>query len=135
MKKKIYISGPLSIGDVKDNIHNAECAYVDLVDLGFAPMCPHWNNSVEDCEIFTEFEIDDWMSLDLPWVEVCDAVLRLHGESCGADIEVGFAKAKNIKVFYSIGELAAYFKYKKDYGVRNGVISSMDSNEVCVNVN
>ena len=132
MKKRIYISGPLSIGDREENLHNAEVAYVDLGELGFAPMCPHWNSSVENSDVFKEYTIDDWMSLDLPWVKVSDAVLRLPGESLGADLEVGFAKANGIIVFYSIGELAAFFKYKKD---NLSGITTRDSNSFSINAN
>ena len=39
---------------------------------------------------------------------MCDAVLRLPGESKGADNEVRVAKANKIPVFYSIDALTQY---------------------------
>jgi len=41
----------------------------------------------------------------MEWITVCDCVLRLEGESPGADAEVVLAKKKGIPVFYSIDEL------------------------------
>jgi hypothetical protein len=34
-----------------------------------------------------------------------DAVLRLPGESTGADVEVAYAEGLNLPVFYSIDEI------------------------------
>jgi hypothetical protein len=47
------------------------------------------------------------MMLDKEWVLRCDCLLRLPGESPGADEEVELAVKNNIPVFYSIDELAA----------------------------
>jgi hypothetical protein len=47
------------------------------------------------------------MELDNEWVLRCDALLRLPGESQGADAEVELAKKHGIPVFYSIEELTA----------------------------
>lgn len=47
--------------------------------------------------------------LVLQWVESCDCLLRLDGESKGADIEVSRAKELKIPVFYSIDELKIFY--------------------------
>ena len=44
------------------------------------------------------------LGIDLEWVSCSDAVLRLPGESAGADREVQHAKSLNIPVYYSIEE-------------------------------
>jgi hypothetical protein len=49
-----------------------------------------------------------WMEVDLPWVKVCDAVLRLPGMSVGADIETAFAAENLIPVFHSIEDLVVW---------------------------
>ena len=49
------------------------------------------------------------MEIELPWVSVADAVLRLPGESLGADLEVARAEEAGIPVFRSIADLADHF--------------------------
>jgi hypothetical protein len=41
----------------------------------------------------------------MEWLAVCDCVLRLPGESKGADAEVKFAQEIGKPVYYSIAEL------------------------------
>ena len=53
------------------------------------------------------------MDLDLVWLECCDCLLRLPGESKGADIEVKHALENNIKVFYSIDEIIKFYSESK----------------------
>ncbi len=53
---------------------------------------------------------EDFIDVDLPWVVASDAVLRLPGESKGADAEVNCALDHSVPVFYSIDELVGYFK-------------------------
>jgi hypothetical protein len=51
----------------------------------------------------TTFE--DWMGLDLAWVEAADALIRLPGESVGADQEVALARKLGIPVFRNVYDL------------------------------
>ncbi len=44
----------------------------------------------------------DWLAIDLKWVEVADAVLRLPGESKGADMETHHARLHGIPVFTDV---------------------------------
>jgi hypothetical protein len=55
---------------------------------------------------------EDWTKLDLEWVKVCDGLLRLEGESSGADAEIEFAKQLSIPVFYGIDSLILHFQNK-----------------------
>ncbi len=98
MKKRIYIAGPMSKGDRIDNLANAMKAFRTLLDAGFAPFCPHMSFFLEPFVDGANFET--WLSIDLPWVSVADAMLRLPGESKGADMEVMCALENNIPVFY-----------------------------------
>ena len=50
-----------------------------------------------------------WLKLDLEFLPCCDAVLRLEGESHGADGEVAHAKSIGIPVFDTIENVVAYF--------------------------
>ena len=49
------------------------------------------------------------MELDIEWLSVCDALLRLPGNSSGAEAEVEFARSNSIPVFYNINQLKEYF--------------------------
>ncbi len=48
------------------------------------------------------------MMMDKAWIAHMDALLRLPGESQGADIEEETARALGLPVFYSIAELEAH---------------------------
>lgn len=73
-----------------------------LMSMGFAPFAP----------LYSHFQhmahprpYEDWIKIDMEWVKVCDCVLRLKGESIGADDEVEFAKKLGKPVFYTIKSL------------------------------
>lgn len=129
MRKRIYIAGPISKGDLCENINRATAAFVALAKAGFAPLCPHWSVYSKPCSWSCtggaaaggdvlckattmgndQMTHADWMGVDLPWVAVCDAVLRLPGESTGADLETACAREHGIPVFASVEELRAHF--------------------------
>lgn len=75
-------------------------------ELGFVPMCPHWSHFQHT---FRPRPYADWLAFDLEWLPCCDAVLRLPGESSGADGEVARAVELGIPVFGSVAELVANF--------------------------
>lgn len=113
--KRVYICGPISKGDLAHNINQASRCFERLALAGMAPFCPHWSCfSGEASRPYhlkqviavaaaqpTKLTHADWLRVDLAWVAVCDAVLRLPGESVGADAECGFAREKGIPVFDS----------------------------------
>lgn len=112
----VYISGPLSAeGRWLSNIHDAAQVNALLIDSGFAPICPHllalgqMINPVAD-----DHDYDTWMSVDCAIVGVCDAVVRMPGESKGGDIEVQYAIDNNIPVFYDIFDLEEHFKFNSE---------------------
>lgn len=98
MKKRIYIAGPMTKGDRIDNLADALKAFRSLLKAGYAPFCPQMTFFIEPFVDGASHE--DWLSIDLPWVAVADAVLRLPGESKGADMEVAKAMELGIPVFY-----------------------------------
>ena len=107
MRPKVYISGPLtSSGSVRENLERAMGAARALIDAGFAPFCPHLTYHIDLGE---EIPHATWMEIELPWAAVADAVLRLPGESVGADIEVAHAERLGVSVFHSIAELSEHF--------------------------
>lgn len=102
MRPRIYICGPVTKGDRTHNFSQACIAQRELMAAGFAPFNPMLSMMHPDAYLI---EHEDWMAADLPWVEVADALLRLPGESVGADREVEYARQKNIPVFLSVEEL------------------------------
>ena len=54
-------------------------------------------------------EYKEWLGYDLSWLERCDALVRLPGESNGADGEVNRALALWLPVFESVDELIANY--------------------------
>ena len=107
MRKRIYISGPLtSSGNVRENLERAMGAARELIELGFAPFCPHLTYHVDPGE---DIPHSTWMAIELPWVACSDAVLRLPGESLGAEIECREAERLGVSVFHSIAELSEHF--------------------------
>jgi hypothetical protein len=109
MKKKIkvYIASPYTKGDVAVNVkRQIDCVDV-LMDLGFAPFAPLYSHFQH---IVHPRPYDDWANMDLVWVEVCDCLLRLTGDSRGADKEVKLAYDLNKPVFYHIDDLIKYYE-------------------------
>lgn len=104
---KVYIASPYTLGDVAVNVKLQLDAVDALMNKGFAPFAP----------LYSHFQhmahprpYEDWVKIDLEWVKVCDCLLRLQGESKGADNEVKYAKELGLPVFYSMGELCKYYK-------------------------
>jgi hypothetical protein len=128
-KIRVYCAGPIRRGDLCENIRHADEAFYRLAKTGmFAPMVPHWTcyagsaalRKVGDAYLsdvtavacsdghYRDIKGDDFIEMDLAWVRVCEAVLRLPGESVGADMEVRCAKTNGIPVFYSVEEIASW---------------------------
>lgn len=104
--KKIYIASPYTLGDVAVNVKTQIDAADELMNHGFAPFVPlltHFQHLVHPRPY------QDWVTVDKEWVKVCDAILRLDGESKGADNEVALAESLGIPVFYSIDQVLAAF--------------------------
>jgi hypothetical protein len=101
MRKRVYIAGPISLGDRSHNLYQSWVAEKQLMEAGFAPLNPMntmqlpfaWDDS---------FTHADWLARCYPWIEVADVVLRLPGESKGADSEVRFAHDMEIPVYYDL---------------------------------
>lgn len=104
---KVYIASPYTLGDVAVNVKVQMDVANELMDLGFAPFAPLYSHFQH---IAHPRPYMDWIKIDLEWVKVCDCVLRLEGESSGADGEVKFANELNIPVYYSFEELVEAYK-------------------------
>jgi len=97
--KRIYIASPYTKGDPAVNVKRQLDAADEIVGMGGAPFVPllsHFQHMAHPRPYET------WTALDLEWVKLCDAVLRLDGESAGADAEVEYAGSLGIPVFTSL---------------------------------
>lgn len=100
--KRVYIASPYTNGDPFINVRRQIDAGEELIQAGFIPYLPllsHYHHQIYP------HSYETWCSLDLAWVEVCNALLRLLGKSKGADGEVERAFKLGIPVYYSIAEL------------------------------
>jgi hypothetical protein len=104
---RVYVAGPYTKPDPVINTKAAVEAGDHLLRLGYVPFIPHltlmWH-------MLRPHEYQDWLDYDNEWVKLCNAVLRLPGESSGADGEEELARALEIPVFYSIEDLHSAFQ-------------------------
>lgn len=119
--KRIYISGPITKGDLAANINQADDAMLALMRAGFAPLNPmltcfagsvwregeevHGEADPRGHEGFRDLTRGDWIESDCSWVAVSHAVLRLPGESAGADRECLEADECGVPVYHSLTQL------------------------------
>ena len=106
--KKIYIACPYTKKDVAVNVKKSMDMADEIINLGHAPFCP---NLFHFLHMNNPHDYETWMNIDLKWLETCDYLIRVDGESPGADQEVNLAIKKKIPVFYSLEELKEYLIY------------------------
>lgn len=102
--KTVYVSGPYSHPDPGENTRKAIEAGEALLNAGYRVFVPHlshfWHQQFPK-------SWGEWMAIDLAWIDVCDLLVRLPGESKGADIEVERAFANGIPVYMGLDALLA----------------------------
>lgn len=106
-REKIFIAGPYSEGDTARHVRRAINAADFLAQSGFAPYVPHLTHF---WHFHKEHSHDFWLNLSCRFLLCCDGVLRLSGESRGADQEVELAEEFDIPVFYSLQELFEHYE-------------------------
>lgn len=99
-KPRIYIAAPYSKG-VPDKV------MVDVIDAaealaaaGWAPFIPHTMTFL--WAVRHQHPVEYWYAFDLEWLRACDALVRLPGESKGADAEVAFALNLGLAVYRTV---------------------------------
>jgi nucleoside 2-deoxyribosyltransferase len=94
----IYLAGPYTKPDPVENTNRMIRIADALLDLGVVPIVPHltmfWH-------LVRPRPYDEWLQYDLQVMLRCDAVLRVPGESNGADGEVRVARRLGIPVLYA----------------------------------
>lgn len=111
-KTRVYIAGPMTNGTKNcfnmPAIHDAIRAYFTLIEWGFVPHCPHLTVF---CEFMDPHRIsyEQWLELDKNYIDDCDVVLRIPGDSKGADKECKYARYLNKPVVVGV---AAFYKQR-----------------------
>jgi hypothetical protein len=101
MSQRVYIAGPYTKGDVAANVRAAVDAAEQVAKLGHFPYVPHLTHF---WHLIHPHDWTFWMALDQEWLLQCDCVIRLPGESRGADDEVALAERHGIPVYYGLDE-------------------------------
>lgn len=85
----VFVAGPYMKEYAPHNARDAMEAGTKLIRAGLVPYVPHltmlWDTAFP-------MSYDEWCSYHLSWIERCDLLLRLPGDSPGADKEVAYAK-------------------------------------------
>ena len=113
---KDYIASPYTNGDRAINVRFQMEVTDRLIDLGFYPFTPLYSHFQH---MFNPRKVEDWLKLDLVWLDQCDCIIRFKTtyngmvlDSPGADIEETEARRIGIPVFYSIEEMVDYYNKK-----------------------
>jgi hypothetical protein len=97
-KPFVYVAGPYTRPDPVRNTHDAIHAGQRVYDAGGFPYVPHltllWH------AIIPNDDVTYWYDFDLNAIDHADALLRLPGDSTGADNEVNYAEQLGVPVFH-----------------------------------
>jgi hypothetical protein len=114
----ILIAGPYRGGTNDDpelmqkNLDKLESVALPIFRLGHIPLIGEWAALPLVRLAGSKKPGDDlWNEIQYPvahrLLEKCDAVLRLEGESKGADNDVRIAKEKGLKIYYKLEDIPA----------------------------
>lgn len=96
MSKLVFISAPYTHPDPIENTKVVCDAWFQLREHGFIPFAPHLSMLLH---FHKPMNIQFWYDYDIEVMKRCDIVLRLQGNSIGADNEVKIAKEFGIPVY------------------------------------
>ena len=118
---RVYVAGPYTKGDVAQNVRTAIMTADFLLKQGHVPFLPHLTHF---WHLVVPGPYEQWINLDLAWLPFCQVLVRIPGESSGADAEVAEAHRLGIPVFFGVeafqrGETPSDVGWKE--GVNNGV--------------
>lgn len=106
--RRVYIAAPYSKGIPDETMVRVIDAAELLTKMGVIPFIPHTMTFL--WAVRYQHDVQFWYQFDLEWLDVCDALVRLPGESRGADQEVAYAKGRGMPVFYSVLELGEFLQ-------------------------
>lgn len=106
---RVYVAGPYTIGDTAVNVRVAIMAGDQLIRSGHVPFVPHLSHF---WHMLYPHKYETWIWYSAEWLKVCGAVVRLKGESVGADMEVHWAQQHGIPIF---GSVDAFLQWHAEY--------------------
>lgn len=108
MKPLVYVSGPMT-GDPYGCVRQATDAFAALRLAGCVPFLPQLSVLHE---IVDPQPYEEWLAYDLDVIAHCHAIIRLPGDSPGADRECDMARNLGLPVFewnrYAAGRVARW---------------------------
>lgn len=103
----VYVAGPYTRPDPVLNTHRIIKVADHLQGTGLVTChVPHLNHLWN--LVAPHDDVEHWYSYDLAILRRCDALLRVEGESAGADTEVSFAEEHGIRVFFDQDHLLSW---------------------------
>ncbi len=117
----ILIAGPYRSGTnddpqlIEKNMNNLEAMALPIFEKGHVPLIGEWV-ALPLMKLAGNKEIGDavWDKIQYPvahrLLEKCDAVLRIQGDSKGADQDVAIAKERGLPVYYSVDDIPSINK-------------------------
>ncbi len=101
MRGIVYIAGPMTVGPREENLTKAIEVSEKVWGQWYAPFVPHMSFFYNDIHPHTW---DEWLDYDETIIKSCCALIRVEGESKGADREVEFARQEGIPVFFTFDD-------------------------------
>ena len=101
-RTRVYVAGPYTAPDPCANTHAAIAAGNLLWDKGYAPFIPHLSHF---WHTVTPRPYAMWCEYDNQFLPCSDVLVRLPGESSGADKEVQLASSLGIPVYAGLAAL------------------------------
>lgn len=98
----IYIAAPYSKGDIGENLHTVFEVADAILMKGHIPYIPHLTHF---WHIVSPKPLGFWYKYDLYFLNLCDALIRIPGDSIGADREEARATQLGKTIFHSIDEI------------------------------
>ena len=104
-RAKVYVAGPMSNGDTGQHIRNAIELASWIYERGAIPYIPHLTHF---WHMIRSHTYEEWLDMDMEWLEICDALICLPGLSPGTDREIARARDLGIPVFTDREALAQW---------------------------
>lgn len=95
--KLIYLSGPITKGNRNQHFYRSCEAQRVLMAAGYAVVNPMLS-IVMPSAWQADMPHEQWLKMDLAIIERCDMIVRLPGESIGADMETDHAILRGLPV-------------------------------------
>lgn len=101
---KVYFAAPYTNPDPEQNVKlyfeavALYCQINDLCSAGHSVIVPVLPHAFHELHKHVERPYDEWMALDRELIKGCNCLIRLPGESTGAEQEVALARSMGLSV-------------------------------------